>query len=66
VICGALPPWPGGHRLGPLASKPKFRCLVPATSFCEPADLPNPATGRKQWTRFALAEDRPLFALAGI
>jgi putative SOS response-associated peptidase YedK len=45
--------------------KPEFRCLVPATSFCEPTDLPDPATGRKRWTWFALAEDRPLFAFAG-
>jgi putative SOS response-associated peptidase YedK len=45
---------------------PEFRCLVPATSFCEPTDLPDPATGRKQWTWFALTEDRPLFAFAGI
>jgi putative SOS response-associated peptidase YedK len=46
--------------------KPEFRCLVPATSFCEPTDLPDPATGRKRWTWFALGVDRPLFAFAGI
>jgi putative SOS response-associated peptidase YedK len=46
--------------------KPEFRCLVPATSFCEPTDAPDPSTGRKRWTWFALAEDRPLFAFAGI
>ena len=26
---------------------PAYRCLVPATSFCEPTDAPNPATGKK-------------------
>jgi putative SOS response-associated peptidase YedK len=46
--------------------KPEYRCLVPATSFCEPTDAPDPSTGRKRWTWFALAEDRPLFAFAGI
>jgi putative SOS response-associated peptidase YedK len=46
--------------------KPGFRCLVPATSFCEPTDAPDPSTGRKRWTWFALAEERPLFAFAGI
>jgi putative SOS response-associated peptidase YedK len=38
---------------------PEFRCLVPATSFCKPTDWPDPATGRKQWTWFALADERP-------
>src|SRR5262249_47975582 len=40
------------------------RCLVPATSFCEPHDDRRPAT----WLWFALSGDepRPLFALAGI
>lgn len=39
------------------------RCLVPATSFCEPKDI-KPAT----WHWFALAgeEARPLFAFPGI
>src|ERR1700675_760213 len=27
--------------------KPEFRCLVPATSFCEPTDKADPGTGRK-------------------
>jgi putative SOS response-associated peptidase YedK len=40
---------------------PAYRCLVPATSFCEYTDsrpkVPN-------W--FALGDDRPLFAFAGI
>ena len=38
------------------------RCLVPATSFCEYAD----AKPRKTPIWFALAEDRPLFAFAGL
>jgi putative SOS response-associated peptidase YedK len=46
--------------------KAASRCLVPATSFCEPSDLPDPSTGRKRWTWFALDEDRPLFAFAGV
>jgi putative SOS response-associated peptidase YedK len=41
--------------------KPEFRCLVPATSFCEWTDS---APKVPHW--FALAEDRPLFAFAGI
>jgi putative SOS response-associated peptidase YedK len=45
--------------------KPANRCLVPATSFCEPTDRPGP-DGRKIWTWFALEEDRPLFAFAGL
>jgi putative SOS response-associated peptidase YedK len=41
------------------------RCLVPASSFCEPNAAVKPAT----WNWFALAdpgEPRPLFAFAGI
>jgi putative SOS response-associated peptidase YedK len=38
------------------------RCIVPATSFCEYADT----KPRKTPIWFALAEDRPLFALAGL
>jgi putative SOS response-associated peptidase YedK len=38
------------------------RCLVPATSFCEYA----PTTPRMTPTWFALSEDRPLFAFAGL
>jgi putative SOS response-associated peptidase YedK len=38
------------------------RCLVPATSFCEYADT----KPRKTPIWFALDEDRPLFAFAGI
>jgi putative SOS response-associated peptidase YedK len=40
--------------------KPERRCLVPATSFCEYQD------GNKTPTWFALGQDRPLFAFAGI
>ena len=47
--------------------RPSFearRCLVPATSFCEPHDGRKPAT----WHWFALAGDepRPMFAFAGL
>jgi putative SOS response-associated peptidase YedK len=38
------------------------RCLVPATSFCEYADT----KPRKTRAWFALSEDRPLFAFAGL
>jgi putative SOS response-associated peptidase YedK len=38
------------------------RCLVPATSFCEP----DQASGSKQFNWFALDETRPLFFFAGI
>ena len=38
------------------------RCIVPATSFCEYADT----KPRKTPTWFALGEDRPLFAFAGL
>lgn len=41
--------------------KPEFRCLVPATSFCEYNDSQPKVP---HW--FALAESRPLFAFAGI
>jgi putative SOS response-associated peptidase YedK len=41
---------------------PEHRCLVPATSFCEWADTKPKKT--PNW--FALDEDRPLFAFAGI
>jgi len=45
---------------------PASRCIVPATSFCEPSTRADPATGKKVWTWFALAYDRPLFAFAGL
>lgn len=40
---------------------PKWRCLVPATSFCEWSD-----TVPKVPHWFALDDDRPLFAFAGV
>ncbi|UPJ44951.1 SOS response-associated peptidase [Bradyrhizobium sp. 40] len=46
--------------------KPENRCLVPASSFSEYAPEANPATGKKDIVWFALSEDRPLFAFAGI
>jgi putative SOS response-associated peptidase YedK len=49
------PHWPGW--LGP-----SNRCLVPATSFCEYADT----KPRKTPMWFALNEERPLFAFAGL
>jgi putative SOS response-associated peptidase YedK len=42
--------------------KPAFRCLTPFTSFCEYEDT----KPRKTPTWFALAEERPLAAFAGI
>ncbi|OYY04921.1 MAG: DUF159 family protein [Acidocella sp. 35-58-6] len=41
---------------------PASRCLVPATSFCEWEDT----KPRKTPTWFALSDERPLFAFAGI
>jgi hypothetical protein len=38
----------------------------PANSFAEYAPEPNPATGKKDVVWFALNDDRPLFAFAGI
>jgi putative SOS response-associated peptidase YedK len=46
--------------------KPESRCLVPANSFAEYAPEPNPAIGEKDVVWFALNDDRPLFAFAGI
>lgn len=42
--------------------KPEYRCLVPVSSFSEYADT----KPKKTPTWFALSEDRPLFAFAGI
>ena len=42
--------------------KPEFRCLVPVSSFSEYADT----KPRKTPVWFALDDDRPLFAFAGI
>ena len=46
--------------------KPENRCLVPSNSFAEYAPEPNPETKKKDVVWFALNEDRPLFAFAGI
>ena len=46
--------------------KPENRCLVPANSFAEYAPEPNPETKKKDVVWFALNEDRPLFAFAGL
>jgi putative SOS response-associated peptidase YedK len=46
--------------------RPEFRCLVPATSFCEYSDKIDPKTKRKTPTWFALSEKRPIFFFAGI
>jgi putative SOS response-associated peptidase YedK len=46
--------------------KPENRCLVPANSFAEYAPEPNPQTKTKDVVWFALNDDRPLFAFAGI
>lgn len=42
------------------------RCVVPATSFSEYEEDPDPVTKRKRIHWFALNEDKPLFAFAGI
>ena len=46
--------------------KPEFRCLVPVNSFSEYDQKPNPTTGKKDVVWFALNDDRPTFAFAGI
>jgi putative SOS response-associated peptidase YedK len=46
--------------------KPDNRCLVPFNSFAEYAPEPNPATKKKDVVWFALGDDRPLTAFAGI
>jgi putative SOS response-associated peptidase YedK len=46
--------------------KPDHRCLVPASSFSEYAPEANPVTKKKDVVWFALSEDRPLFAFAGL
>ena len=54
------------HRTGAAWLKPENRCLVPANSFAEYAPEPNPETKKKDVVWFALNDDRPLFAFAGI
>ena len=46
--------------------KPENRCLVPFNSFAEYAPEPNPETKKKEVVWFALGDDRPLTAFAGI
>ena len=46
--------------------KPETRCLVPFNSFAEYAPEPNPETKKKDVVWFALDDDRPLTAFAGI
>jgi putative SOS response-associated peptidase YedK len=46
--------------------KPANRCLVPFNSFAEYAPEPNPETKKKDVVWFALKDDRPLTAFAGI
>ena len=46
--------------------KPECRCIVPATSFCEYNDKPDPKTKRKTPFWFALSDKRPLFFFAGV
>jgi hypothetical protein len=46
--------------------KPENRCLVPPNSFAEYVPVLNPETKKKDVVWFALNEDRPLFAFAGI
>lgn len=46
--------------------KPPNRCLVPFNSFSKYAPEPDPVTKRKDIVWFALADDRPLTAFAGI
>jgi hypothetical protein len=46
--------------------KPENRCLVPFNSFAEYAPEPNPESKKKDVVWFALNDDRPLTAFAGI
>jgi hypothetical protein len=46
--------------------RPENRSLVPANSFAEYAPEPNPETKKKDVVWFALNEQRPLFAFAGM
>lgn len=46
--------------------KPENRCLVPFNSFAEYAPEPNPETKGKDAIWFALNDERPLTAFAGI
>lgn len=67
-----LPPWQGDRGITNVRNLESnywrrwlgrdHRCLVPATSFCEWADT----KPRKTPTWFALGDERPAFAFAGI
>jgi putative SOS response-associated peptidase YedK len=46
--------------------KAESRCLVPFNSFAEYAPEPNPETKKKDVVWFALNDDRPLAAFAGL
>jgi putative SOS response-associated peptidase YedK len=46
--------------------RPESRCLVPFNSFAEYAPEPSPATKKKDVVWFALNNDRPLTAFAGV
>jgi putative SOS response-associated peptidase YedK len=46
--------------------KPENRCMAPFNSFAEYAPEANPATKKKNVVWFALNDDRPLTAFAGI
>jgi hypothetical protein len=62
------------QRLLRLTETPEFgtigvlenRCLVPFNSFAEYAPEPNRETKKKDVVWFALNDDRPLFAFAGV
>jgi putative SOS response-associated peptidase YedK len=56
------------HVIAALArlAETEHRCLVPASSFAEYAPEPNPETKKKDVVWFALNDERPLFAFAGI
>jgi putative SOS response-associated peptidase YedK len=45
---------------------PANRCVVPATSFAEYGQHPDPVTKKKPLHWFALNEDKPLFWFAGL
>lgn len=45
--------------------EPKYRCLVPVSTFCEWTDTPDPVTGKKSRRWFRLKNDTP-FMFAGI
>ncbi|MDN5567654.1 MAG: SOS response-associated peptidase family protein [Paracoccus sp. (in: a-proteobacteria)] len=45
---------------------PENRCVIPATSFSEYGQKPDPATKRKPLCWFALNDEQPLFVFAGL